>query len=494
MTQILPIAATYYNVKQYGAKGDNSTDDTSAIQAAITAANSAGGGTVFFPAGTYLISSTISLAPLCRYQGAHYYSSTIKQKNGANMTSPMLASAGYVNNNTTTDNPVQIENLGVNGNVANNGSSTSTGILLMSWLSTIRSCYVQNTPGDGIQIIDKNSAGTAITNTQVENRILDCKILNAGAHGIHATDYTSGTTHANTDGFIHNCIIDNPALNGIYLERSAGWLVDNNHLYTVGGKAIAGANAFGTRVAENYIEAGFGLTANANGTAFQAGIELSVIAGYGAIIENNLVVMTTDPANGNTFYYIRALANASASVAYCKVHGNLINGLNNSNHIGLRSQNVAGTLDLAEGMNTVVGFSAANTYSLVSPTLLDQNFHGDVVPSVHVRSSGSAPTIAAGANNGTSPPTPTISTNSNDLSGQLNFGTGTTPGSGAQTVVTFNTAFSVAPHVTLTPVNSASAVNFYVTSTTGGFTVNFVSAPTGGQGATTFAYFYHVLV
>jgi polygalacturonase len=43
-----------YNVRSHGAKGDGTTLDTSAINDAITAANSAGGGTVLFPAGTYL--------------------------------------------------------------------------------------------------------------------------------------------------------------------------------------------------------------------------------------------------------------------------------------------------------------------------------------------------------------------------------------------------------------------------------------------------------
>src|SRR6266542_503996 len=37
------------NVRDFGAKGNNSTDDTSAIHAAINAAADNGGGIVFFP-------------------------------------------------------------------------------------------------------------------------------------------------------------------------------------------------------------------------------------------------------------------------------------------------------------------------------------------------------------------------------------------------------------------------------------------------------------
>ncbi len=43
-----------FNVRNFGAKGDSSAIDTEAINRAIDAASSAGGGTVYFPAGEYL--------------------------------------------------------------------------------------------------------------------------------------------------------------------------------------------------------------------------------------------------------------------------------------------------------------------------------------------------------------------------------------------------------------------------------------------------------
>src|SRR5689334_18134803 len=45
---------TKYDVKAMGATGDRKTLDTPAINKAIEAANAAGGGTVYFPPGTYL--------------------------------------------------------------------------------------------------------------------------------------------------------------------------------------------------------------------------------------------------------------------------------------------------------------------------------------------------------------------------------------------------------------------------------------------------------
>jgi hypothetical protein len=54
-------AAGTFNVKSFGATGNGSSNDSPAFDKAITAANSAGGGTVEVPAGTYKAGSTIHL-------------------------------------------------------------------------------------------------------------------------------------------------------------------------------------------------------------------------------------------------------------------------------------------------------------------------------------------------------------------------------------------------------------------------------------------------
>ncbi len=54
----------FYNVKDYGATGDGSTDDTAAIQSAIDAVPSrtnTGGGILFFPPGDYKTTSTLTI-------------------------------------------------------------------------------------------------------------------------------------------------------------------------------------------------------------------------------------------------------------------------------------------------------------------------------------------------------------------------------------------------------------------------------------------------
>ena len=62
---------TTFDVKAYGARGDGSADDTASIRAAIAAADAAGGGVVWFPRGTYQVTSTLEV-PAATNKGVQF--------------------------------------------------------------------------------------------------------------------------------------------------------------------------------------------------------------------------------------------------------------------------------------------------------------------------------------------------------------------------------------------------------------------------------------
>ena len=74
------------SVKDFGAVGDGTTDDTTAIQAAInfaaTAVSGSTGAVVYFPTGTYMISTTINMPNRVGLQGANGRGTEIKPTSG----------------------------------------------------------------------------------------------------------------------------------------------------------------------------------------------------------------------------------------------------------------------------------------------------------------------------------------------------------------------------------------------------------------------------
>ena len=94
-----------FNVKNFGATGNGTTDDTAAIQATINACIAAGGGIIFCPAGTYLISSTLTFVGGFQanlsfvFMGAGGYATTILQ---SNLSANVFASAPYPSGSSLT--------------------------------------------------------------------------------------------------------------------------------------------------------------------------------------------------------------------------------------------------------------------------------------------------------------------------------------------------------------------------------------------------------
>jgi hypothetical protein len=125
-------SALWLNVKEapYGAAGNGSTNDASAIQAAIDAAYAAGGGVVWMPKGTYIINATLVLKENVYLYGAGRNATVIKQGNGTNLGAIIQV---YAPSNTGTDpgnaRHTTIHNLKLDGNKSNQTAGNGHGVV-----------------------------------------------------------------------------------------------------------------------------------------------------------------------------------------------------------------------------------------------------------------------------------------------------------------------------------------------------------------------------
>jgi PKD repeat protein len=66
-----PDKVTLFNVLNFGATGDGTTDDTVAVQSALQGAQTNGGGIVFFPAGKYRMTNNLNVGAGIELRGVH---------------------------------------------------------------------------------------------------------------------------------------------------------------------------------------------------------------------------------------------------------------------------------------------------------------------------------------------------------------------------------------------------------------------------------------
>jgi hypothetical protein len=122
--------------------------------------------------------------------------------------------------------------------------------------------------------------------------------------------------------------------------------------------------------------------------------------------------------------------------------------------------------------NTIVLGNTSITKVSTSGTIVTTND----ITAKHIKGNSGALSIAASTGAGTSPSA--VSVTGTDMSGVVSLTTGTSPSINAVlATITYNTAFSTAPVVVITPANAATASlaatqAVWVNITTTGFTVN----------------------
>jgi len=229
-----------YNVKDYGATGNGTTDDTVAIQAAYNAATTnhgyyGNGATVFFPPGTYLVSSTIHIGTF-----ATNSAQTCINTLGSGSLNTMILWGGLANSTVVLlDGVKNYRFIGV-GVINYGGSGGVTGCVGIGIYSTVAASGVISLSGDFqdvfVQYFDTGVWVGKQGNDCSETTFLNLYVADCTTNGI----FCDGQNTFNIT-FI-NCSINGNAT-GFYSYRSS-------HIHFVGGSSVLNGVGFNFRTGD----------------------------------------------------------------------------------------------------------------------------------------------------------------------------------------------------------------------------------------------------
>lgn len=178
------LAQIAHNPKNFGAKCDGVTDDTSAYQAALNQAKQQGGGYVLVPIGFSVVSSLV-IPTLCGIIG-NGKGSVLKQK--ANSTAPVISLE------TDSTKFVTLKSFSIDGNRKNQTSELAKGVVLTTNVTDtydktfstndprfiVEDVYVFETKGNGFEL---NGRGAC--------QIVGLEVVHCDGHGIVVDSFDS---------------------------------------------------------------------------------------------------------------------------------------------------------------------------------------------------------------------------------------------------------------------------------------------------------------
>ena len=254
------------SVKDFGATGDGTTDDTNAILAAIAAMPS-NGSNLLFPQGTYIVNAD-------NYNGLKFsgktnfaiegYGATIKVKNAA----PVVG--GYEVMSFFTCSNGAINGLTIDGNRANRtitGETSAHCLTICTSCSqiTVNDVIAVNSPADGFLINTFTPATASTYPTDIS--LVNCVADNAYRNGLSVIGSlrctVQGGEYKNTNGILPKCGIDvEPDASYTYGNRYMvidGARLFNNDGYglTLGGPITLNQNILITNVTGSDNDLGF---------------------------------------------------------------------------------------------------------------------------------------------------------------------------------------------------------------------------------------------
>lgn len=375
----------YYNVvTMFGADPTGVTDSTQAIQNAINAGAAAGkttgapSGTVYFPPGTYLVSSTLVLPSTATnysmvYTGDDEETTIIKQSTAAGVNlNAIVASADWINEVSPAFGSIlTIRHLSFFGNTSQ-AAGLGHGVVLQAFWSNIEYCTFQSTKGDALRFDSVSVRGNVtVASTLIENHVFRCQFRGYLGIGLHSNDPGG----LQTDGWIEDCIFTagggpTNSLAGIQIDNSAGWDIERNHFYGTPASAIVASRPWQTRIAGNYIE-NWGAT-TVVGTYCAIDMQQGFIndAGFGSVVCQNVMYLNNAPGAGGSFLAGIGAQATNGGQAHLSIGNNLMfcglsSGNGNCFGIILWNQNGASSSNINVSDNNIIGGWAGGFYNII---------------------------------------------------------------------------------------------------------------------------------
>lgn len=219
-TILLPAHSSVINVKEFGAKGDGKNIDSDAINKAIDEANAQGGGTVFFPAGTYLSFSIRLKSNITLHldNGARILAAYPEENRGYDVAEPnpdnMFQDFGHSHWKNSLIWGIGLENIAIEGQ----GYIEGRGLTREE----------SRLPGVGNKAISLKECRNVLIR---DIRMLHCGHFALLATGVENLTVTNVWVDTNRDGFdidccrnvrISDCSVNSPWDDAIVLKASYG--------------------------------------------------------------------------------------------------------------------------------------------------------------------------------------------------------------------------------------------------------------------------------
>ncbi|MBD0701699.1 putative Ig domain-containing protein [Pseudomonas sp. PSB1] len=220
-----------FNVQNFGAKGDGITDDTAAIQSAIDAAAAAGGGQVYMPTGTYIVSAGEEPSDGCLMLKSNVYlygdgmgETTVKVADGSDTKITGIIRSAY--GEETHD--FGVSHLTIDGNRDN-----TTG-KIDGWFNGYipgEEGYDSNVTLDSVEIKDCSGYGFD-PHEQTVNMVIKNSVSHGNGLDGFVADFLSDST------FENNVAYDNDRHGFNVVTSTHDFTLTNNVAYNNGGNGI----------------------------------------------------------------------------------------------------------------------------------------------------------------------------------------------------------------------------------------------------------------